>query len=65
MSAAKVSAEESGGGELVESSDDDAVDLLLATESEDGDLDFLGLGAGTGGLLARAPAGRSITRSGV
>lgn len=63
VSAAKVSADDSGGGELVESSDD-AVDLLL-TESEDGDLDFLGLGAGTGGLLARAPAGRSITRSGV
>lgn len=62
MSAANVSALDISGEELTESSE--AVDLL-PTESEDGDLDFRGLGAGTGGLLANAPAGRSITRSGV
>ena len=63
VSAANVSAEEREGEDVAESSDE-AVDRPL-TESEDGDLDFLGRGAGTGGLLARAPAGRSITRSGV
>lgn len=47
-------------------SSDEAVDRPLA-ESDDGDLDFdrLGRGAGTGGLLASGPAGKSITKSGV
>ena len=46
-------------------------DAELDTESELGDLDLdvraagVGLGAGMGGLLARGPVGRSITRSGV
>jgi len=45
---------------------EEAVERPLA-ESEDGDRDFdrLGRGAGTGGLLANGPAGRSMTRSGV
>lgn len=62
VSAAKLSALESEEEGATYSSE--VVDLL-PTESVDGDLDFLGLGAGTGGLLASAPAGRSITRSGV
>ena len=47
-------------------SDDD--DAELDTESELGDLvraAAVGLGAGMGGLLAKGPVGRSITRSGV
>lgn len=63
VSAAKLSALESEE-EAGATYSSEVVDLL-PTESVDGDLDFLGLGAGTGGLLARAPAGRSITRSGV
>ena len=45
----------------------DELDMLLATESEDGDrerLKRIGLGDGIGGLLANSPVGRSITRSG-
>jgi len=47
-------------------SSEEAVERPLV-ESDDGDRDFdrLGRGAGTGGLLANGPAGRSITRSGV
>ena len=51
---------------LASSVDDDPVDLPLV-ESDEGDLDLdrRGRGAGTGGLLAKGPDGRSITRSGV
>ena len=47
--------------------DSEELDVLLASESDDGDRDLLkclGLGAGIGGLLAKGPVGRSITRSG-
>ena len=62
VSAAKVSALDKAAVRLTESSD--SVERP-PTESEEGDLDLRGRGAGTGGLLASAPAGKSITRSGV
>lgn len=66
VTAAKLSALDNDPGWPPGEPSDDAIDRPLA-ESEDGDLDFdrLGLGAGTGGLLAIGPAGRSMTRSGV
>ena len=57
VSAAKVSA-------LVVFLAGTSAELELEEESEDGDL-LTGLGAGMGGLAARGPVGRSITRSGV
>ena len=57
VSAAKVSA-------LVVFLAGTSAELELEEESEEGDL-LTGLGAGIGGLPARGPVGRSITRSGV
>jgi len=66
VTAAKLSALDNDPGCTPGEPSDDAIDRPLA-ESEDGDLDLdrLGRGAGTGGLLAMGAAGRSITRSGV
>jgi hypothetical protein len=50
---------------MLEESTDAEDPLLLPIESEDGDRDRRGRGIGTGGLLASAPAGKSMTKSGV
>ena len=63
--AAKVSALDSDGDMLDSPAAEQDSPLLLRNESEEGERDRRGRGIGTGGLLASAPAGKSMTRSGV